>query len=56
VRKFRYNKLLWRTIKIAKLKNLFEIIIYKDEAWPLIPLTAQNILSHKNIAASNFSL
>jgi hypothetical protein len=56
IRKFRYNKQLEWTIEIARLKNLFEIIIHKDEAWPLIPLIAQNILSHKNIPASKFSL
>jgi hypothetical protein len=39
-------------IKIARLKNLFEIISHKDEAWPIIRLTAQNTLSHKNIVAS----
>jgi len=42
-------------IEIARLKSLFEIIMHKDKAWSIIPIIAQNILSHKNIAASKFS-
>jgi hypothetical protein len=45
-----------KVIEIARLKNPFQIIMHKDKAWPLIPLIAQKILSHRNLAASKFSL